>query len=378
MSNIKDYSLDSDTLQRDKIRIIKNYLKTMEGSGVADWYDAGSQVQGGNAVLDLSKYADTRKGYVKSIENAYLEYRSKYNKLLYYVNNGLVHIYRAMRLSQQGIQKIIESDLTPPLGIYWTYDQKSAKVWADHPEGEGRDHIVRLEGYVKENNVDWGTSLYYNMNPEFAGEREIRLPSGTPVDIVNVWLEQPLEKFESSLSEADIKKHLNEMYKTWVSDDEFFHWLLSRFHSSTSSDPVYTNVKDFYTNYFLNNFKVKDLHPEDVWAFVTHFNLFELLDLKKHEWWGNAYIDVSHREKLQKTLIDQEDKIKRYMKSNPQRTWTFMMNLNNVRYKLLQGSFREIIKQPWVTEIPSDVNLGFNFQLNDSDRKELKKRKFKT
>jgi hypothetical protein len=73
-------------------------------------------------------------------------------------------------------------------GIYWSWDKHAAEAhWGGHDhEGHGPVTWV-MEALIPTTSIDWPTTLSQNANPDYEEEREIRILSSAPVEMIRYW-----------------------------------------------------------------------------------------------------------------------------------------------------------------------------------------------
>jgi hypothetical protein len=109
---------------------------------------------------------------LKELEYWYTTLVSNYRKLTF-----PLPIYRAVRLNGLG------SLDTQRAGIFWTHDERSARVYATRYQQGGDDYI--LKALAMPEDVDWDETLRANVNPAHGEEeQEITLKRGASIKLV--------------------------------------------------------------------------------------------------------------------------------------------------------------------------------------------------
>jgi len=197
---LSDY--DPKTGNQKKIAaIIAGILKLSGGDDKKDLYI--TEVARHKYKTAFPKQPEMWYEYTKSkLESYYEVYKEAYKTLKGTIKGGKVKIWRAMEVSSEFLDELATGN--PLLGSYWSWEERAANVFADEHIKRTGSIPIKLAGVVSADKINWGTSLYYNMHPDFDNEKEIRLNVGTEITLVNVAVD--LRHVEESDSPRTITK----------------------------------------------------------------------------------------------------------------------------------------------------------------------------
>lgn len=99
-----------------------------------------------------------------------------------HIENGSIMIYRNIHVDDKWFDHILKDG--KHLGIYWSYNEEAAQsYWHDRDK---YTESVTIHSIVKEEYVDWKTTLQIGSHPNYRDEMEIRLFKNTPLKILSI------------------------------------------------------------------------------------------------------------------------------------------------------------------------------------------------
>jgi hypothetical protein len=145
---------------------------------------------------DISQFQQDNLDFENFVEKTYLKKQFMsgrvqdidYDEILYNLrelvtDNGTIRIFRAMKVPENYVSHLMNQG--KHIGIYWSWDEDSVDTyWGDNKYNDRPTPItMTLYSEVKEEYVDWKTTLLMNCNINLNEEKEIRLYKGTPLRI---------------------------------------------------------------------------------------------------------------------------------------------------------------------------------------------------
>lgn len=98
-----------------------------------------------------------------------------YYEIEFLVRGGTLPVWREIT----AVEGWKPSDWEHP-GIYWSWDKGSAEAhWANGSD----QHVYLMSAELPLTDIDWPITLAMNANPDYEGEREIRIKPGVPVRV---------------------------------------------------------------------------------------------------------------------------------------------------------------------------------------------------
>jgi hypothetical protein len=104
---------------------------------------------------------------------------------------GNVEIWRAMKVPDNYTEHLKTQGNR--LGIYWTYDKSSPDTYWERSGGidkYGNLHTIIIHSRIRDEYIDWRSTLIANGHPITGEENEITLVKGTPLNIIDIADEQ--------------------------------------------------------------------------------------------------------------------------------------------------------------------------------------------
>lgn len=164
----------------------KKFIKDMFGEDFAtneiSYYRERNNIDEEISDDEIEESEDFKK-YIMNRLNEYYENAifNIDNEIEWDNTNNYLKIYRVITISN--IKDWINCLKTQckRLGIYWSWDENAAEAhWGKHK------NQVLISSVIKEEYVDWVTTIRANLHPNYSEEKEIRLFKNTPLKIVEL------------------------------------------------------------------------------------------------------------------------------------------------------------------------------------------------
>ena len=115
------------------------------------------------------------------------EYEYHFNenkeKFMNIINDGAIDIWRSMMVSDEWVNDFPKS--VRRLGIYWSFREESAEPHWGYND-KVKKNLIKIKSNVKNEYVDWVSTMRLSMDFSAEGEDEIRLFKNTPLCIEEI------------------------------------------------------------------------------------------------------------------------------------------------------------------------------------------------
>lgn len=115
------------------------------------------------------------------------EYEYHFNenkeKFMNIINDGAIDIWRSMMVSDEWVNDFPKS--VRRLGIYWSFREESAEPHWGYND-KVKKNLIKIKSNVKNEYVDWVSTMRLSMDFSTEGEDEIRLFKNTPLCIEEI------------------------------------------------------------------------------------------------------------------------------------------------------------------------------------------------
>jgi hypothetical protein len=247
----------------------------------------------------------------------YRDYKDVYESLNDQVYNGVVEIYRMMTISIEQLFEIKNTETN--LGVYWSYAEHAADVY--NPDSAEGCVKVKLHGAVDETDIDWGVSIIHNMSREFSQEKEIRVPSGTSIDLKQIEIVDVVDSETAKDELANMDVGIHQALDLGPDDLKNYDKIYNIINDNSSlGRDTMSKVNDIYADTFIKNFDIRDIFYRDRLAlyFMVH-NFNPIAQILMRYIPGDRWTEIAYDpDKVLPYFLEAEKDIKDYLRrENP-------------------------------------------------------------